>query len=328
MPVGNPNTGQTGPASVAALFAANGWESWWANTGIQHFNARPGSNNCTDPGASEYGNDYLPSYKATIRSITNGTVIYSQLPPEYSTFDNNGGGHTSIGYVIQIRNGDGSIIHFQHMLSTPLKVGVTVNVGDIVGVAGGCPQGCYGQNACTCQDAWSTGAHIEVRYSAKEVNGVAPWCNGNWQDPVPIIDAITGSAPVGSSASATAGLSAHLGNLPGLIAHIPNPFQANSDVAQVFYAIDETMNIIPFLPPYQTVSLFGVSIPDPAMAYELVFNLMQDFGALFWRFLIAAMGVYICFKVFNNVVNVTGKFGGVLKGGAELAGGAVALGAI
>lgn len=320
MPTGTtiPET-QQAKQTVAQIFAANGWELWWTNTGIQHFNARPGSNNCNDPGASEFGNDYTPSYLATIRSITSGTVIYAQKPPFFYTHDANGAGHTSIGWVVQIRSGDGSIMHYQHMASTPLKVGNNVNVGDPVGVGGGCPEGCYGANQCTCTDGASTGSHIEVRFSTKEVNGTAPWCNGNWIDPLPVITSIVGNYPtqgysqsaIDLSLSGLAGLSAAIGKV--------NPLKPNSDVAQVFYDIDVTMELVPILPQYQTISIFGAQIPDPQMVYDVAYNFFQNLGALFWRFVLTAIGTYICFQVFNDVIHFTRALGQGIESGAGLA---------
>lgn len=303
-----PNKG--GTQTVSALFSQNRWEQWWTDTGIQHFNARPGSNNCTDPGATEFGNDYNPSYKAVIRAIQPGIVIYAQKPPEYSQ-----PGHSSVGYVIQIQAGDGSIMHFQHMLSTPLRNGNAVAVGDIVGVAGGCPEGCYGPNQCSCVDDWSTGAHIEVRYSPRQVPGNAPWCNGNWIDPIPVVTAIVGGLPV----SASGGQNPFTG-ISSSLTKIPNPFAPNNDVAATFAAIDDQFALTPLLPPLPTnINVLNAPVEIFGWTWELMFNWTKNIIPLFLRAFLLIVGAAIVIKVMNNLTHASQMFGNALQSASSLA---------
>lgn len=140
------------------VFSTDGLVIWWQQTIGQHF----GQN-------GELGTDFDMPYGTPVGAIEGGTVVYAGLPPDSLV-----PGHTSLGYVVQIKNSDGSILHYQHLksLAPGMAAGKIIAGGDVIGTSGGLPV-----------DSWSTGPHIEVRYSPTYTPGTI-W-NQSWQDPLP-----------------------------------------------------------------------------------------------------------------------------------------------
>ncbi len=125
--------------TVLQLFQQKGLWPWFASSSTQQYN-----------GAGELGEDFAASYGTPIGAIAGGQVIAAHHYPN------------SIGDQVVIQSGQGTWL-YQH-LSSNLKVGQTINAGDVVGTENGLPI-----------DQFSTGPHIEVRYASQ---GTV------WQNPV------------------------------------------------------------------------------------------------------------------------------------------------
>lgn len=153
--------------NVLAAFTARGLIQWWNNpTQVWGQNGEKG----TDYGMGGTGKP--------VGAIAPGTVVY---------VGNGGYPGSSIGEVIQILAPDGSLTHYQHMMTSSVVVGQKVYVGEVVGLGGGCPVGAYSSDGehCTWYDKWSTGQHIEVRYSPTYVPALGVWSQA-WIDPRPV----------------------------------------------------------------------------------------------------------------------------------------------
>ncbi len=152
-------------ATLDQLFAQNGLVRWWDPKYLtQAFNGR-----------NELGRDFGLPLSTPIASISAGRVIYSQQ------MNSNPG--SSVGYIVQVQNADGSLFHYQHLRAPAVHVGDYVRAGQIVGYSGGCPAAGYGANRCTFTDKYSTGPHIEVRYSPTYSKAAGAW-GQHWVNPV------------------------------------------------------------------------------------------------------------------------------------------------
>ncbi len=169
-------------------FLANGLIVWWQQTLTQAFN-----------GGSEKGTDWAMPFKSPVGAIEGGRVVYAGLPP-----DSQVAGQTSLGYVVQVQNVDGSIIHYQHLngLGPNIGVGSFVGNGQVIGYSGGCANGGTA-NTCTA-DKWSTGPHIEVRWSPTYNSSAGIW-GQNWQNPVPYFQKLGASLKPGTVGVNTVG---------------------------------------------------------------------------------------------------------------------------
>lgn len=307
--------------SVAQIFQQKGYVQWW-NWPIGQSYGQNG----------EQGVDYAGPLNTAIHSIVGGKVVYSG----YS-------GDASLGYVIQIATASGAVWHFQHMNSSMVRVGQSVNVGDTLGVSGG-PPGQY-----------STGPHIEVRYSPTfnpalatgSGIGGAYWSDGKWQNPVGMINATAGSAP-GTPVSSNGGgpfpggswnpLNGLFGAFSGLLGFqatstslLPSSasFQLprvqlspNADVTAVLVALDANLEIVnPFMVlNAQQDSILGATFTDPISWIEgFGYNVVADTTAWLIRSGLAFFGAYLIFKASEHFID----YGAV----AQTAGQAVKLGA-
>ena len=208
------------PLTVKDIFQQLGLVEWWAPDRITWPFGSPG----------EYGNDYgLGKFGVPVGSVTSGRVIY---------VGDGGYANSSIGQIVQVLNSDGSLVHYQHLRSANVKVGQNIAVGDIVGTGGGCPVGAYppgdvGQG-CTRYDQYSTGQHIEVRFSYKYNPNGGVWLQ-NWIDGAGIFQALAGASTVdyamgntptpgtgqaGASAGQANGIASLLGNVESAFRHI------------------------------------------------------------------------------------------------------------
>jgi murein DD-endopeptidase MepM/ murein hydrolase activator NlpD len=299
MPVTPGGDGDSSPkatTTVDQLFTKNKWLRWWDITPTKRFNARPGSNDCTDKGATEFGTDYPLACGTNIRNIVPGKVVYAQRPPEYPA-------HPSIGYVIQIAADDGPLIHYQHMNTTAVRVGDRVTVGSLIGLSGG---------AKVPGDKWSTGCHIEVRY-AYSYKGQAgqPWCNADWQDSHPIFQAI-GTSLAGTNVATGKDITSttFLGQSAQLIGKY-NPLNPNESVSGFLTAVNAAQVITnPFITDTSSIQsslIPGQSFTDPIKYIQIVAgNTVQDMGAFVFDFILVGGGIFLCFKVFARVVNLSG----------------------
>jgi hypothetical protein len=184
--------------TAQGIFQQLGLTQWW-NTPTQVF----GKN-------GEQGTDFgLGGFGVPVGSITAGRVVY---------VGNGGYPGSSIGQIVQVQSADG-LYHYQHLQSTSLHVGDSVNVGDIVGTSGGCPAGAYGQHpACTRYDQYSTGEHIEVRWSPTYDPTAGIW-GQNWQNPLTQFLSLAGTPAANASTNSTSGTSffTNLGQRFGLV---------------------------------------------------------------------------------------------------------------
>lgn len=177
-------------ATVAEIFSQAGLIQWWNATVTQGWN-----------GQSEKGIDYgLGGMGKPVGSLTSGKVVY---------VGNGGYPGSSIGQIVQVLNPDGSLVHYQHLRSANVTPGQQINVGTVVGSGGGCPVGAYfsdpSQNACQFYDSFSTGQHIEVRYSPSYDPARGVWSQA-WENPQEIFKQIGGgSASFNPLAYATSG---------------------------------------------------------------------------------------------------------------------------
>jgi hypothetical protein len=153
-------------STVSDIFNQFHLVQWWQINRVTQFFGQNG----------EQGADYgLTGFGVPVGSITSGRVVY---------VGDGGYPGSSIGQVVQVLSPDG-VYHYQHLQSSSVIMGQTVHVGDIIGTSGGCPSGCYGQNpSCTCYDQYSSGQHIEVRYSSSYNQSADMWHRGNWTNPV------------------------------------------------------------------------------------------------------------------------------------------------
>jgi hypothetical protein len=195
--------------TINQLFSAKGLIPWWNATVTQYFN-----------GADEKGTDYtLGGTGYTVGSLTAGRIITVQAPPPAP--------YSSLGYVVQVLNPDGSLIHYQHLQAASVNVGDTVQPGSPIGTQGGCADGNYQGLGLPCaggnQDDYSTGTHIEVRYSPTYDPNGGIW-GQNWIDPFSIFQQIaTNNAGAGADTT-------YVGATPPTPTGSPTPGAGSSDI--------------------------------------------------------------------------------------------------
>jgi Peptidase family M23 len=282
--------------TIDQIFTKNKWVRWWDDRYVtKRFNARPGSNSCSDGGATEFGTDYEHPCGTNIRNVLPGKVVYASRPPEYPA-------HPSIGYVIQVAADDGPLIHYQHMDTTAVRVGDRVSIGSLIGLSGG---------EAYPGDSWSSGCHIEVRYAYSSKGTGAPWCNADWQDSHPIFQAI-GTSLAGTNIASGKDITSttFLGQSAALISQY-NPLNPNESVSGFLTAINAAQVITnPFITDTSTIQssiIPGQSFTDPIKYTQIVAaNTVQDMGAFVFDFILVGGGVFLCFKVFARVVNLSG----------------------
>jgi murein DD-endopeptidase MepM/ murein hydrolase activator NlpD len=284
--------------TIDQVFTKNKWIRWWDPSYVtKRFNVRPGSNDCTQTGAHlEFGTDYAVNCGTNVRNLIPGKVVYAQRPPEYPA-------HPSIGYVIQVLGDDGVLIHYQHMNTSAVKVGDRVNIGSLIGLSGG---------AAVPGDNWSDGCHIEVRY-AYSYKGQArqPWCNADWQDSHPIFQTL-GTAIAGTNVASGSDItsSSFLGQTAQTLKKY-NPLNPNESVSGFLTAIDAAQTVTnPFnvdTSSIQSSLVPGQTFTDPIKYTQLVsVNVVYDMGALLFDFILVGGGIFLCFKVFARIVNLSG----------------------
>lgn len=290
----NVNTSTTSTQTVAQIFQAKNLVQWWNNP-TQTF----GQN-------GEMGCDYgMGNFGVPVGAIAAGTVIY---------VGDGGYPGSSIGSVVQIALPDGSLTHYQHLMSTNLKVGNTVAVADTVGLGGGCPAGSYGTNpACTVYDQFSTGQHIEVRFANSYTKSGMPWSNAGWVNPQQIFLRMA-SAPPNSNIPSNGNTTTGTNFFTALV--LPKVhLTPTADVTSALYALDQVLTIgNPFNFTPQQDTILGVTFSDPiAWIDDVSQNLMADLTAIILRFIIILAGVIICYKVINHFINL----GAIAKTGTQ-----------
>jgi len=174
-------------ATVSDIFAQLGLTKWWTIP-TQTF----GEN-------GEKGTDFGTSAGANIGAITGGRVIY---------VGNGGYPGSSIGQIVQVLSSDGKLYHYQHLKTSNVSVGQTVQVGSVIGTGGGCPVGAYSGSGCSWTDQYTTGPHLEVRIASSYVPSQGVWSQA-WYNPLSSFLSLAGGGAAtvagGSSSSSTSG---------------------------------------------------------------------------------------------------------------------------
>src|SRR5579885_2437103 len=116
-------------STIDQVFRARGLWRWYASTVTNAYN-----------GTTEKGQDYSTTFGTPVAAPVGGVV-------KRIVHNNN-----SIGDVVEIMAADGAVWLYQHITAW-VRVGQTLQCGDIVGTENGLPR-----------DQYSTGPHIEVRY--------------------------------------------------------------------------------------------------------------------------------------------------------------------
>lgn len=304
------------PQSTTQLFQLNGLPQWW-----NHPTQRFGQTDVT--GGVEEGTDFAIPFGSKIGSITAGKVLY---------VGKGGYNDPSLGTVVQVQSVDGSIMHYQHLNSSNLKVGQQIGVGTVIGFSGG------------SRGRFSTGPHIEVRYASIYGLNAGIWSQ-KWIDPYTRIINLTrskpnatGSGPTGAGPTKTAkstsssthtssvGLS-HASSATTVTATtgFATPTQGpsftlpalnigpTSDVTTVLWSIDELMQLIP---PWQVVNvqqdpivIAGVQIGafnDPISWIEgFLFNIGVDLIAIILRLILLVWGIFLGYKILSEFVDLS-----------------------
>lgn len=134
--------------TVDQVFTSKGLWKWYSDRVTNRYD-----------GVSEKGEDFGVAWGTPVGIVMGGIVVRS-------VHNNN-----SIGDVVEIQSGDGSVWLYQHIRAR-VSPQQKVSTGDIVGTEDGLPV-----------DQYSTGPHIEVRYcppgrwSASTDSWTEPWIN-------------------------------------------------------------------------------------------------------------------------------------------------------
>lgn len=301
--------------TVSQTFQQQHLVQWWNNNVGQGF----GEN-------GEEGTDFDMGVNTPVGAIAGGIVTFVGAP--YA----NDPQHSSFGYGVMIHATDG-MYWYQHLHSTALRIGNAVDVGAIVGLSGGCssyynkyPQGqggaCIPNSVPGCtqgwQDCWSSGAHIEVRWTPQIILNKMfydmPWVDpyGHFQQIAQEAAVLLSSAKVGTGSNPTT-----LPIIGPVLQGIQdgtllggNPLATNADVAQVFSNLDTLLHLQNPLNasdsgPFNTPFLGGIMnyfVNGLAITF-------YDIVALVMRTIIILTGVYLLWKVINHFANISGTIG-------------------
>jgi Peptidase family M23 len=154
--------------TIAQLFQQSGLWQWFSSAPTQGYQP-----------PVEYGTDFAAAYGTPIGAIAGGTVVANYANPG-----------TSINNQVLISSGSG-VWEYQHITSN-LQVGQSIAAGSIVGTENGVPTG--------ANDPYSTGPHIEVRYSP--TYNPALGIGQNWINPMSAFSSAA-SADTGPTPSQT-----------------------------------------------------------------------------------------------------------------------------
>lgn len=289
--------------TTAQLFQQIGLPQWW-----NHPSQRFGQADVM--GGIEQGTDFALPYGSKVGSISGGKVVY---------VGTGGYNDPSLGKIVQIQGADGSILHYQHLASSGLKVGQLVQPGSLIGLSGG------------QRGRFSSGPHIEVRFASIYSFNSGVWSQ-HWIDPLSTISKLSGGKPAGSiagskpygtgagpttssnvSKQATSTLttgSSNVAPVGGAGASFSLPTVSigpNDDVTTVLWTIDEIMQVVP---PWNVVnaqqdSILGTTFTDPISWFEgFLFNVGLDLVALLLRFILLAWGLALGYKVLSTFVDL------------------------
>lgn len=222
-------------------------------------------------------------------------------------------------------------IAFLHLSQINTSVGKHVSPGDVIGHAGSRPLG--SQNA----------ALGFALYPGDIYGHGTEWANmtvknlktGGPLNPIPLIEAakngtltegapgVGGGSSGGSSGGSNGGSGGGLLDLFTIDLNTPFLDQTKAKLADIQIAPDDTAvtilvlldNMLNFYNPLNAFA-GGNIISDFG---DFLYAIGLDFGALSTRIVIWAIGIYILFKVFNSVINVTGPIAGAFDVGSRAA---------
>lgn len=243
----------------------------------------------------------------------------------------------SFGAVVTIKldtpiNNLATHLAFLHLADVTVRLNQRVNIGDVVGHAGD-----------SNHAAGSAPALMGVALTSDDYYGIGSGWKYNAQgdarlDPSPFIDAVKNNTPFTLSyngvtptgvAAGIGVVGAHEGLVSGLTA-------ATQYVTQTVHLVPDanTVAVFDVLDIYTELVGFDQALPRDASGnpdYSNIFTVLADLLAWFTletsiiivRLLFIAVGIYICFRVINHVVNFTGGLANI----AQTAGQAVQIGA-
>jgi hypothetical protein len=265
--------------SIGQVFDQKGLWKWWEqNKGIG-----------TNPfnGVTEKGMDYSSLFGTFIGVPVAGTIL--------RIVHND----SSVGDVVELQAGDGSVWLYQH-ITAKVKVNQTLGVGGVIGTENGLPV-----------DQYSTGPHIEVRYCqpGQWNPGIDSW-NEPWINPYPIFSGLTTQ-----SAGKVDPGSWSLTNLP----KPPITLAPNADVTDALIALDQ---LCAFTNPFDTSNnnvtqdkILGSTFDDPMSWMAAVgSNFIGDMRSFVVRFLLVAVGALLMYKAVSGFIDV----GKIADAGASL----------
>lgn len=185
--------------SVSKLFQQLGLIQWWDTSRVTQFFGQNGERG-TDFGLGQFG--------ANVGSLTAGKVVY---------IGNGGYPGSSIGQIVQVLMPNGGLVHYQHLMTSNVTVGQQVLPGTVLGTGGGCPVGKYpnplsSSQGCTSYDQYSSGQHIEVRYSPSYSPSGGVWSQA-WTNPLGIFQGLGGQS-VSQSLSGLTNIGTSTGGMP------------------------------------------------------------------------------------------------------------------
>lgn len=241
------------------------------------------------------------------------------------------GGEDAYGGTVTIKldtpiNSLATHIAFEHLSQVNARKGMHVNPGDIIGHAGSRPLG--SQNAALGFALYNGDdyGHGNAWSLMTRKNLLGPL------NPVPIVEAAKngtlteGASGVGGqSGGSSSGGSSGNSLLDLFTIQTDTPFlqQTAAKLSNVQIGADDSVVIIlvlldhmmDFYNPF--LAFRGGNIISDFGDFLLAIGL--DWGAFSTRVIIWAIGVYILFKVFNSVINVTGLASGALSIGSQAA---------
>lgn len=214
---------------------------------------------------------------------------------------------------------------FLHLADVTVKVGDHVNTGDLIGHNGGnhaagsqkVPLGValyHGENYG--HDGWQYETQANLTGNGK-------------LNIVPLLDAAkTGKLTLSvgpasplvyyNSSNGSSGTGV-VNNIPDLIGNLIAPLQPSDPVAKELIVIDDLMAIVNPFPNNIDSSInngFGVL----QWLNDFLYNLfVVDATAIMLRTFFILLGFYICFKVFDNILNISGAVKGVTNLGLNAA---------
>jgi murein DD-endopeptidase MepM/ murein hydrolase activator NlpD len=251
-------------STVDQVFTQAGLWKWYSSPATNPFD-----------GVNEKGMDFANAFGTPVGSPIAGSVVRT------AQFAN------SIGSMIEIQAVDGSVWLFQH-LTGKLATGAKVSVGTIIGLENGLPV-----------DQYSTGPHIEVRYTAPGTwNAATPQYGEPWINPASVYAKIGGAAASGTPPPVS------VPTPTPITQTIAKSLAPTADVTALLILLDGVMTLLnPF--DVGTVNVVGgTTISDP-ISWLAAFgtNLWDDLGSVGIRLLFLLSGSYILLKTMNEFID-------------------------